>query len=140
MYNVHPSLIAKDGESVVVYAFVSPKSIEGNHALLDALFEKLDTITYKDIALKNANYVVVGQLFVAKEYRGQGLVRELYNYYKECLLDKFDYCIADVASDNPRSRKSHLSVGFFYGSWGYELRYYTLGLDRVSIMCYSILQ
>ena len=112
MHDEHPSVIAKDGDTVVGYALVSPKTIKGNHPLLDDLFGKIDDLTYNEIPLKNTNYVVVGQLCVSKEYRGQGLVKQLYNYYRECLSRKFDYCITDVASDNPRSRKSHLSVGF----------------------------
>jgi hypothetical protein len=36
----------------------------------------------------------------------------MYEYFKDCLSIQYDYCITDVASDNPRSLKAHLKTGF----------------------------
>jgi L-amino acid N-acyltransferase YncA len=49
---------------------------------------------------------------VVKNYRGQGLVKQLYEYYKNCLSYDFDYAITDIAQDNPRSLKAHQKVDF----------------------------
>lgn len=112
MHYVCPSIIAKDGDKVVGYALVAVKSIRHQHDLLADLFNKIDEVTFNGDLLANINYVVVGQLCVAKEYRSQGLAQKMYNYFKECLSMEFDYLITDVAQDNPRSLKAHLSTGF----------------------------
>jgi GNAT superfamily N-acetyltransferase len=107
-----PSVIAKDGSRVIGYALVAVKSIRDQHDLLADLFNSIDEIVYKDQLLKNVNYVVVGQLCVAKEYRGLGLVKLMYQHFKTSLSDAFDYCLTDIAFNNPRSLKAHLKNGF----------------------------
>ena len=56
--------------------------------------------------------MVVGQLCVAKNYRGLGLVQQMYQHFKKSLSGEYDYCITDVAENNPRSLKVHLKTGF----------------------------
>ena len=112
MHHAHPSVIAKHGKAVIGYALVSPKSIRHSHALLGELFDVVDTVNFKGTLLKDSNYVAVGQLCVAKEFRGKGISKLLYNHFKENLSNKFDYCITDVATNNAPSLKAHLSTGF----------------------------
>lgn len=112
MHQEQPSIIAKDGELIAGYALVTLPSIRHQHELLGDLINTIDKISYKGIALRDAQYVVVGQLCVAKEYRGQGLVQQLYEGFRQALQHQFDYCITDVAEDNPRSLKAHLKTGF----------------------------
>lgn len=112
MHNACPSIIARDGETIAGYALVAVQSIKQHHALLEDLFNVIDTIMYKGTSLKNINYVVVGQLCIAKNYRGIGLVKKLYDFYKAELSSKFDYAITDVAQNNPRSLKAHRKAGF----------------------------
>ena len=112
MHNASPSTIAIDGNKVVGYALVALKEVREHHPLLADLFDTIDNTVYNNLFLKNERYVVVGQLCVAREYRGQGLVKRLYDHYRESLIGEYDYCITDVATGNPRSLKVHLSVGF----------------------------
>jgi ribosomal protein S18 acetylase RimI-like enzyme len=112
MHQGCPSVIAKDGDRVVGYALATIRETGLAHDLLADLFTCIDTKTYRQILLKNTHYVVVGQLCVAKGYRGLGLVQQMYQHYKECLSGEFDYCITDVAQDNPRSLKAHIKSGF----------------------------
>ncbi len=108
-----PSIIALDSNRAVVgYALVVTKEYYGNHDLLDDLFRSVDDLSFKGELLKDSNYVIVGQLCVAKAYRGQGLVQRMYNFYRDELSREFQYCITDVASNNPRSLKSHIKSGF----------------------------
>lgn len=112
MHNDGASVVAKDGDKVVGYALVTLKSIREKHELLGDLFDSIDAIVYNGILLKESEYVVVGQLCVAKNYRGKGLVQQMYQYFKSTQSHQFSYCITDVAQDNPRSLKAHLSSGF----------------------------
>ena len=71
--------------------------------------------------------MVVGQLCVAKPYRGLGLVQKLYGHFRDCYADQFEYLITDVAQANTRSLKAHLKTGFqiidtlTYGGIGWDI-------------------
>jgi ribosomal protein S18 acetylase RimI-like enzyme len=127
MHAGSPSVIAKDGDQVVGYALVTVKAVRHDHDLLGDLFNTIDSLHYNNQPLKNARYVVVGQLCVAANYRGQGLVKQMYQHFKTSLSDSFDYCLTDVAQDNPRSLKAHLKTGFRvidtlqYGGLGWDI-------------------
>lgn len=112
MHQAAPSIIAKDGEKVVGYALVATQDIRDEHDLLADLFNTIDQTQFEGNTLKNASYVVVGQLCVAKDYRGQGLVQQLYGHFRKCLEDQFDFCITDVAQANTRSLKAHKKTGY----------------------------
>ncbi|HEX3024166.1 MAG TPA: GNAT family N-acetyltransferase [Chitinophagaceae bacterium] len=112
MNDASPAIIAVDDNIVVGYALVSTKEIRYHHDLLADLFNAIDKINYDGINLKDANYVVVGQLCVAKNYRGKGLVQQMYQHFRDSLQHQFDYCLTDVAQANPRSLKAHLTTGF----------------------------
>jgi len=112
LHGENPSVIAKDKERVVGYALVALPAARHQHALLADLFDAIDTIEYDNQLLRNSKYVVVGQLCIARGYRGTGLLQKMYQYYKESLMMEFDYCITDVAENNPRSLKAHQKSGF----------------------------
>ena len=112
LHEAGPSIIAIEDGVVVGYALVAAKSVRYQHELLSDLFNCIDTIIYNALTLKNAKYVVVGQLCVAKNYRGLGLVQQMYRHFKKSLSGEYDYCITDVAENNPRSLKVHLKTGF----------------------------
>jgi hypothetical protein len=127
MHEQAPSIVAKDGETVAGYALVTLRSIAEDHPLLHDLVNTIDRTTYNGRLLSNSSYVVVGQLCVAKKYRGLGLVSGMYNIFKEQMHDRFEYCITDVAEANSRSLKAHLNAGFVvidklsYGGIGWNI-------------------
>jgi ribosomal protein S18 acetylase RimI-like enzyme len=112
LHKAGPSIIAKEGDQVVGYALVAVKSVGHQHELLSDLFNYVDKISYRGLMLKNVSYVIVGQLCVAKNYRGLGLVHQMYQHFKKSLTGEYDCCITDVAENNPRSLKVHLKTGF----------------------------
>ena len=93
-------------------AIIATKAIRHAHPLMAELFDAIDKLKYQDIALNSANYVVVGQLCVRKEFRGQGLVPKLYNHFRDSLSEQYTYCLTDVATTNLRSLKAHAQAGF----------------------------
>jgi hypothetical protein len=112
MHDQRPSIIAVDGANLAGYALVTLKSVAHLHPLLDDLFNTIDKTFYNSQPLINSRYVVVGQLCVAREYRGRNLVQCMYNEFRQQLINEFDYCITDVAEANLRSLKAHLRSGF----------------------------
>lgn len=113
MNEAEPSVIAVDSTGQVVgYAIASPKSIQGHHSFLDELFNAADELTMAGIPVRNLNYILVGQLCVAKSHRGQGLVTAMYDFFRATLSPYYDCVITDVDLENPRSLKAHLNAGF----------------------------
>lgn len=112
MNRMEPSVIAVEGDEIVGYALVVTKALLGKHELLDDLFSQIDSFSFQGHCLKKRNYVVVGQLCVAKSHRGKGLSQKLYDFYKSQLSGQFEYCLTDVQISNPGSIKAHLKSGF----------------------------
>ncbi len=112
MHDEAPSVIAVSEGKVVGYALVALKSIREEHPLLADLFNTIDRLQFHSQNLCNSNYVVVGQLCVGKGFRGIGLVDQMYQFYKDCYADQYEYLITDVAQANQRSLKAHKKTGF----------------------------
>lgn len=112
MHDAIPAIVAKDGDIIAGYALVAVQSIKLHHDLIAELFQAIDEVIVDGQPLANANYVVVGQLCVAKEYRGMGLVQKMYNHFRDCLKESYDFCATDVAQPNARSLKAHKKTGF----------------------------
>jgi len=99
-------IIAKNGDIVTGYALVMLKSFRNEIPVLTPMFASADEI------LGTKNYVVMGQVCIAKEYRKMGIFKGLYKHYKEELKNEYDCCFTEVASNNLRSLGAHKSVGF----------------------------
>jgi ribosomal protein S18 acetylase RimI-like enzyme len=112
MNAVFPSVIAKDQEVVAGYAMITTKDVRTGHDLLKDLFDNIDRCTYEGKLLRDTDYVVVGQLCVGKEYRGQDLVTRMYDHFADAVKDQYDYMATDVDCDNHRSLKAHAKAGF----------------------------
>lgn len=127
MHNAAPSIIAKDGDKVIGYALVATQAVRDEHDLLADLFNTIDRTLFEGKLLKGTAYVVVGQLCVSKDYRGQGLVQQLYGHFRACLENEYDFCITDVAQANTRSLKAHKNTGYqvidtlSYGGIGWDI-------------------
>ena len=108
MHALVPSIVAKDGDQLAGYALVMPVECRPFIPVLAPMFERLD----KNQELEGRRYYVMGQICVAKPYRGQGVVGRLYAAHREHLRHRFDACVTEISVRNPRSLKAHQRVGF----------------------------
>jgi GNAT superfamily N-acetyltransferase len=111
MNDVHPHIIAKHVNEVVGYALVMTKEFRNDIPVLIPMFEMIDQLIYEDEPLSNQNYFVMGQVCIAKDFRGLGIFDLLYNKLKQHLSSSFKLCVTEVASRNIRSIKAHERVG-----------------------------
>ncbi len=107
-----PSIIAKVGDKVIGYALVMLPEFKADIPALVGLFDMIDNAHFNGKPLRTYKHVIVGQLCVDFEYRGLGLVNQLYAHYRSELSADFDLCITDISSKNRRSLKAHQNVGF----------------------------
>jgi ribosomal protein S18 acetylase RimI-like enzyme len=112
MNAARPSIIAIDQSQVVGYALVATPSIRDGHPFIRSLFEAIDGIPWGKGCLGDCPYVVVGQLCVGREHRGQGLVQRLYRHFRETLQADYHCAVTDIARENTRSLRAHQATGF----------------------------
>lgn len=112
MNNAQPSVIVKDGDTVVAYCLAMLPEFRNGVPELKTLFEAIDEIDYDEQKLKDFNYVVMGQVCVGEGYRSMGFFDGMYQKLREELAAKFEMCVTDISTNNTRSLKAHARVGF----------------------------
>lgn len=112
MNNAESAIIAKDGNEVIAYLLAMRKELKNDIPVLVPMFEILDKIIYKGMALSEYNYIVVGQVCVSKNHRGTGLLDKCYDEYKKYLSSQYDFAVTEIDKENLRSIKAHKRIGF----------------------------
>ena len=105
MHELEPSIVAKDGEGLAGYALVMPRECREFIPVLLPMFERID-------GLNLGNYYVMGQVCVAREYRGQGVFDLMFRAHREQLSGKYERIVTEIATRNVRSMRAHGRVGF----------------------------
>jgi ribosomal protein S18 acetylase RimI-like enzyme len=112
MHSLAPSIVIKNGDEVVAYALVMLNECRHLVPVLVPMFNSFDQLTWKGNFLSGYSFYVMGQICVAKEYRGQGLFDMLYHKHREVYQPQFDFIVTEVATRNKRSLRAHERVGF----------------------------
>ena len=105
-------ILAKENDQVIGYALVMLREFEKRIPVLVSMFQKINAIEYQGEKLGNTSYFTMGQVCIAKGYRGQGIFKGLYQKMKEVMSPHFRYLITEVDERNPRSMRAHHKVGF----------------------------
>lgn len=109
---VAPHVIATSNNKVVAYLLTMTAIANGKMPILNPMFEEFESLLYKDQTIAAYNYLIVGQVCVAKSSRGQGVLRSCYELYRNLYRSKYDFAITEIDSRNKRSLNAHFSVGF----------------------------
>lgn len=90
---IAPHLIAKDGEKVADYILAMTKASKDLIPVLVPMFRQFENLNFQGKPVAEANYLVIGQICVGKDYRGQGIFDRMYEFYREHFSDRFDFAI-----------------------------------------------
>ncbi|GAB3691422.1 hypothetical protein GCM10027592_09440 [Spirosoma flavus] len=112
MNQAAPSVIAKDGDTVVGYALTMLPEFGPDVPELLPLFALIDTLLYEGKPLKNYAWYVMGQVCVAEGYRGQRVFDRLFQHHREVYRNRYQLLITDISANNVRSLRAHARVGF----------------------------
>lgn len=112
LHTIAPSVIAKDGDKVVGYALVLVREAADNYAPFSQTLEMVKPLIYQEKPILDYRVYFMGQICVAQDYRGQGVVNLLYQFHKEHLSPGYDMLLTEISVNNPRSQKAHEKVGF----------------------------
>ena len=110
--NIEQHIIAKDNDKVVAYVLAMTKRSKLDIPILFPMFEIFNTATYINKPVSAYNYLVVGQVCIDKNYRGQGLFDKCYVAYRNRFKEKYSFAITEIADTNLRSLKAHKRIGF----------------------------
>ena len=112
MHELEPSIIVKDNDILAGFALVMHRACSTLIPELLPMFTGLGKLVYKNKPLPEYRFYVMGQICIAKEYRGKGIFDMLYEKHKTELQHQYDFVITEVATRNTRSIRAHERVGF----------------------------
>lgn len=112
MNQLAPSVIVKNNNEVIAYALTTLKEASLFHNDLRIMFQNLEAVQYNGKPLSAYNFYCMGQICVAKQHRGKGIVNLLYQKHKEVYSSQFDFILTEISTSNKRSMKAHENAGF----------------------------
>lgn len=112
MNNPYGHTIAKDGDTLAGFALTMTPDFRHRLPILVSLFELLDSRIWNGQVLGDISYVLMGQVCVAKAYRGQGVFVGLYRNMQQRMAPFFELIVTEISARNTRSLRAHAKVGF----------------------------
>jgi len=112
MNDLAQSVIVTDGENLAGYALTTLKEARSFHPELDLMFKSFEGLEFKGRPLFSYNFYCMGQVCIAKEYRGMGVVSMLYDQHRNTYGHQYDFLLTEISTRNIRSMKAHEKVGF----------------------------
>lgn len=106
------SVIAKNDDAVIGYNLAMTKDCKDDIPILIPMFAEINQLHHKNRILADINYIVCGQICIAKAFRGKQLFDQLYKFYASTYSKDYPVIITEIASENLRSLKAHKRVGF----------------------------
>ncbi|MEM9364116.1 MAG: GNAT family N-acetyltransferase [Bacteroidota bacterium] len=107
MNDICPHIIALENNEVVGYALCMHPTFAESIEILRSMFYEIN-----EVVKNRNNYMVMGQICIAKTHRSKGIFRKLYTIMKTKLPAGFDTIITEVDAKNQRSMNAHRAVGF----------------------------
>jgi hypothetical protein len=108
-----PAAIALAGAELAGYCLMMPQAYRDRIPLLQPMFALLDTLHWRGEALAgNPRWFVMGQVCVARAFRGQGVFDGLYHALRDAYAGTFDFTVTEISQRNGRSLRAHRRVGF----------------------------
>ncbi len=112
LQSIAPHVIALEDNLVVGYILAMTKASRDLIPVLIPMFDQFDQVSYRDKKISDYEYMVVGQVCVAKDQRGKGLFDQMYAAYQKEYSESYAFAITEIALSNIRSLAAHKRVGF----------------------------
>ena len=107
-----PQVIATCSDRVIGYNLAMPVAMRNELSSLIPMFNEFERCSYHGELLASYNYMVGGQVCVHKNFRGQGLLSQLYHETRNKLPDSYQLCVTEISARNINSLKVHQKMGF----------------------------
>ncbi len=84
------------------------KEFDTGSPVIAKMLESYDRLSFQGQPLSSFSSYIYGPACIAREYRGRGLLRGLYEAQKKDLAGRFEIGVAFVSRSNPHSLQAHL--------------------------------
>lgn len=111
-HQLAPSVIVKDDDKVIAYALTVVNEARYIFPPMESMFRQLETLQWKNKPFSDYRYYEMGQICVAKDYRGKGVFEMLYQKHKNSYSDRYDLIVTKISTNNHRSLRAHEKAGF----------------------------
>jgi len=113
MNRAYPSAIAVSGDALAGYCLMMPRAFRDRVPILQPMFDLLDTLQWRgELLADNPRWFVMGQVCVARAFRGRGVFDGLYHQLRRSYADAYDFVVTEISQRNIRSLRAHRRVGF----------------------------
>lgn len=113
MNRAYPSAIARLDGQLAGYCLMMAQEFRDRIPLLRPMFHLLEGLQWRGQPLAgNPRWFVMGQVCVARAFRGMGVFDGLYHQLRQTYAPQFDYTVTEISQNNPRSLRAHQRVGF----------------------------
>lgn len=113
MNRAYPSAIAVSGDVLAGYALMMAQQFRKDVPILEPMFSLFERLEWRGEPLAgNARWFVMGQVCVAKAFRGQGVFDGVYHQLRAAYASQFDFVLTEISQRNVRSMRAHRRVGF----------------------------
>ncbi len=125
MNMIHQHVIGKNGTRIIAYLLAMTEHSKEDIPVLEPMFAMFRQLSFAGRPLTDYHYIVVGQVCVDKDFRGQGILDRCYDFYRQTYSPVFDFAITEIDATNTRSLAAHKRIGFrelhrFYSADGIE--------------------
>ncbi len=124
--------IAKKEGTVVAYAMAASWQYWSVWPMFSHMIKGLSELTYAGQSLTTRNSYQYGPVCISKEYRGTGLLSELFEFSRTEMAKRYSVLITFINKNNPRSFEAHTrKLGLdVIREFGYnDNQYYELACD-----------
>jgi len=112
MHELAASVIIKEDDKVVAYALTMLRECRQLIPDLEPMFALFDNLDWNNKPLNSYRFYVMGQVCIAKPYRGKGLFEQLYAHHRKVYQSQFDLLVTEISTRNHRSLRAHEKTGF----------------------------
>jgi len=107
-----PQVVAIQEGRVVGYNLAMHAAMSETVPSLIPMFSEFEKCQYKGKSLKDYHFIVGGQVCVARAFRGQGLLKKLYQATSTRVPQDYQLCVTEIAVSNAVSLSAHQKLGF----------------------------
>ncbi|MDH3649188.1 MAG: GNAT family N-acetyltransferase [Saprospiraceae bacterium] len=112
MNTAEKSVVAKSKDVVIGYTLAMTPVFASDIPILSHMFDQFGHSHYQGKPIKEAHFIICGQVCVDKDFRGQKIMDRMYALYRDTYKSRYAFVITEIADHNPRSLHAHLRVGF----------------------------
>ncbi len=102
------TIVAAIDDQIVGFVCAFRNEFETGSPVIAKMLASYDRMTFEGRPLSSFNSYIYGPVCIAREFRGRGLLRGLFEAQKKNLADQFEIGVAFVSRSNPHSLQAHV--------------------------------